>query len=287
MVLIWTKRFKRRETVMDYKRATRNIRRELTDYIEKNKIQSLVIGVSGGIDSALCCALAEPVCNKLGIPLIGRSLPMKGNKQDEKDRAKKIGEYFCTDFYEISLFNFLFHAQREVEGGIVDDNMETKIRNGNIQARLRMIYLYDLAQKHKGMVLSTDNYTEYLLGFWTLHGDVGDYGMIQNLWKTEVYALANWIAQNELQGGKKYDDGGGRYDYLMDCIEAVPTDGLGITDSDLDQLGADTYEKVDNILKAYIAGSKGLEKNPVVQRMLRTQYKRNNPYNIPRIDLMK
>lgn len=57
------------------------------------------------------------------------------------------------------------------------------------QARCRMMYLYDIASRHKGLVMSTDNQTEYQLGFWTIHGDVGDFDPIQDLWKTEVYEL--------------------------------------------------------------------------------------------------
>lgn len=63
----------------------------------------------------------------------------------------------------------------------------TPIANGNLQARCRMIHLYDLAGIHGGLVMSTDNQTEYQLGFWTIHGDVGDFDPIQDLWKTEVY----------------------------------------------------------------------------------------------------
>ncbi len=91
-----------------------------------------------------------------------------------------------------------------------------------------------------GMVLSTDNYTELLLGFWTLHGDVGDYGMIQNLWKTEVYAMARYIVNN--LDNKKAKNA------LQLCIDAVATDGLGITNNDLEQIQAKTYEEVDQIL---------------------------------------
>lgn len=54
-----------------------------------------------------------------------------------------------------------------------EGTLGTPISKGNIQARLRMIYLYNLASIHKGLVMSTDNQTEYQLGFWTIHGDVG------------------------------------------------------------------------------------------------------------------
>ncbi|NOZ36435.1 MAG: hypothetical protein GXO80_14200, partial [Chlorobi bacterium] len=128
----------------------------------------------------------------------------------------------------------------------------------------------------KGMVLSTDNYTELLLGFWTLHGDVGDYGMIQNLWKTEVYAMSRFLVNNleNKEQAKALDE----------CIDAVPTDGLGITNSDLDQIGASSYEEVDKILIHYLKNPNDISvlNLKVVQRKLASEFKRNNPYNIPR-----
>lgn len=138
------------------------------------------------------------------------------------------------------------------------------------------------------MVLSTDNYTELLLGFWTLHGDVGDFAPIQNLWKTEVYDLA-WKFVGLYRAEKSFD----KADALIACIEAVPTDGLGITNSDLDQIGASSYDEVDDLLKQYldVKDKKGqkvygatiqkLEAHPVIKRYNATHFKRNNPYNLP------
>jgi NAD+ synthase len=147
-----------------------------------------------------------------------------------------------------------------------------------MKARTRMIYLYDLAAKYKGMVLSTDNYTELLLGFWTLHGDVGDYGMVQNLWKTEIYAMSKFLA-NQMPKEQK--------EALESCITAVATDGLGITNSDLDQIGAATYEEVDQILlKLYDPhGFEQFADHPVIKRKVNSEFKRNNPYNIPRNEI--
>ena len=265
---------------MNWKEPIDNIRKELTTYITENNIRALVIGISGGIDSALCAALADPVCEFMGIPLIGRSLPISTNKKDEIERAIKVGAAFCTDFKEErnpsleEIYDY-YRKLLSITTGI-DGTIEEKIRAGNIKARLRMIYLYDLAAEHKGMVLSTDNYTELLLGFWTLHGDVGDYGMIQQLWKTEVYSMAQYIVA--------MSDDDTQRSSLLDCIVAAPTDGLGITNSDLDQLGAENYGEVDRILQAWIEGD-GKEKytdHPVVRRYERTHFKRNNPWNIPR-----
>ena len=138
---------------------------------------------------------------------------------------------------------------------------------------MRMIHLYDTAQANNGMVLSTDNLTEYYLGFWTICGDVGDYGMIQELWKTEVYELARYLCTT-LDGYAK--------DALQECIDALPTDGLGISNSDLDQIGAKSYDEVDTILKAVIDGHTVKLNNPVIERYNRTHYKREIPISIPR-----
>lgn len=254
------------------------IRKNLKLYIQDNNICSLVIGVSGGIDSALCCALAKPVCKELNISLIGVSLPCDSNKQDEKDRAGAIITSFCSHQHSLCYpIDKIYEHTFDFILGFEDkdsDSKDVKIRKGNIKARLRMMYLYDVAQKNKGMVLSTDNYTEYMLGFWTLHGDVGDFGMIQELWKTEVYQIANEILMYELEMD-------GEIEALNKCIQAVPTDGLGITNSDLDQLCAESYDEVDSILmddtEVY---------HPIILRRRHTWYKRNNPYNIKRDDII-
>jgi NAD+ synthase len=284
------------------KQAVENIRKELKEYITKNGIKSLVMGISGGIDSALCAALAKPVCDELNIPLIGRSIPIATNKVDEISRAKAVGEAFCTDFeekdlteeYEIlsSKFNFSY-----MKAATPELERKAKIRNGNIKARLRMIYLYNLASLNDGMVLSTDNWTEFLLGFWTLHGDVGDYGMIQELWKTEVYEMAQWLYENELG----FID---QQTALKSCVDCQATDGLGITNTDLDQLipgwtgtSRDGYKEVDKVLhrwatplfpltKSFQLSAEDIEakieNHPVVQRHIKSSYKRNNPTNISR-----
>lgn len=265
--------------ITNYKKAIENIQNELRVYLQKSKLKSLILGVSGGVDSALTAALAKPVCYELELRLFCRSITISTNKPDEIYRAKLIGEAFGHDFREVHLSDTF----EKIIPGIIEDYNQTdtdefsyKIRQGNVKARMRMIYLYDLAGKHNGMVLSTDNYTELLLGFWTLHGDVGDYGMIQNIWKTEVYEMAEYLVAN-------YEDEH-QANALKACIEAVPTDGLGITNSDLDQIGASSYQEVDKILISYLKDQDNSEilKHKVVQRKLGSEYKRTNPFNIPR-----
>lgn len=271
------------------------MRNELKTYCTTNGIKALVLGISGGIDSAVCAALARPVCDELGIQLIGRSLPTSSNDIDEIERAIIVGETFCTKFKEESISSITEAIFSKLTGlrSFRDDDRDLsnddKIRYGNVKARTRMIYLYDLAAFYEGMVLSTDNFTEYLLGFWTLHGDVGDFGMIQELMKSEVYDIADCLADG-------FDTDSPEALALDRCINATATDGLGITNSDIDQLcpelktmsSREAYKRVD------IAIANGL-RNPqskqsvtraIVKKMKATEFKRINPYSIPIETLM-
>lgn len=283
------------KNLLNYEVVAKNIRYELKKYIIDNKLKSLIIGISGGIDSALCVLLAHPVCKELNIPLIGRCLSIESNKSNELKRAHAIGYRFCFDYqhYEITDTYCVIKDMFERLDPPPDNESELdkKIRRGNIKARTRMIYLYNLSQQHKGMVLSTDNLTEYNLGFWSQHGDVGDYGMIQNLWKNEVYSMAQQLALSECDGDKR--------EAIISCIYATPTDGLGITESDLDQIGAKSYQEVDLILQDYFEACMCAEicnhedmfivneiikkiKHPVIKRHINSEFKRKLPINISR-----
>ncbi|MDR3046353.1 MAG: NAD(+) synthase [Bacteroidales bacterium] len=243
------------------------IRNEMDEYIRKYKLNSLVLGISGGIDSALCAALLNPVCQQNHIPLIGRSITIETNSSEEIDRSVKIGENFCTDFQLMDLTPTYYENCKNLI--LLDDTMLSKMRKGNMKARMRMIVLFDLAQLYKGLVISTDNYTEYLTGFWTLHGDVGDYAIIMNLWKTEVYHLSKYLLKeyNSLQ-----------QEALQLCIDATPVDGLGISKSDCEQLQVQNYYEADRLFYEYfVEKDVALETHPLIKRYKSSDYKRNNP----------
>jgi NAD+ synthetase len=161
---------------ISYKETVENLRTILEEYIVKANLKSLVLGISGGIDSAVVAVLVKPVVDKLGIPLIGRSITIGTNSPEEISRAKAIGELFCSDFKEVDLTTHFDTVQDFDETPFGEKVIDTsyKIRMGNFKARMRMMYLYNLASQNGGLVLSTDNMTELLLGFWTLHGDVGN-----------------------------------------------------------------------------------------------------------------
>jgi len=293
---------------MNCNRVIKSLQGSLRDYVTSNDLKSLVIGISGGIDSAATAAVARPVCDFLGIPLIGRSITIVSNKPDEIARALAVGEAFCTDFKEADLSDSFHLMVKELleddEPG--DLTFGRKVRRGNLKARMRMIRLYDLASKNRGMVLSTDNLTELLLGFWTICGDVGDYGMFQHCWKSEVYALAHALVRT-YESDKMHE----RAEALRRCERCEPTDGLGITSTDLDQLGADSYDEVERILKIWKCDDEDkfawdnwlkwegrpssyeeLQKmraetadHTVVKRNIATKFKRNVPIHVSRYDI--
>ncbi len=255
------------------------MREELRSYLTNSGLKSLVVGISGGVDSALAAALVYPVCQELSIPLIGRFIHIESNKPEESNRANEVGRAFCSDYKSVDLTDLYITTRQSIEEDTAAKlgDLSCRIRFGNVKARLRMIYLYNLAQKHCGLVLSTDNHTEIMLGYWTLHGDVGDYAMFANLWKTEVYQCSKWLIENDLTFLEQQHA-------LEVCVDAVPTDGLGTTSSDLEQLKANSYAEVDELLQKYLSGSRDqqLLEHPVIQRHLRSEFKRNNPYNVPR-----
>lgn len=255
-------------------KLAKRIRAKMEDYLESSKLQSLVLGISGGIDSALCAALLQPVCENAGIPLIGRSITIETNKEDEIARSIAVGEAFCHDFQHLDLTE-TFYANKKLLVDF-DDSQLSKLRQGNMKARMRMMVLYDLAQLHRGMVVSTDNYTEFLTGFWTLHGDVGDFAPVQHLWKTEIYALSTFLLKEENEAQRAA---------LQSCIDATPVDGLGISQCDCEQLGVPNYFEADNIFAAFFQGDTSLREHTLIKRYCASEYKRRNPGCISRADL--
>ena len=228
-------------------------------YICSNNLKCMVLGISGGIDSTVVAAICHEVSRQTGIPLIGRSLPTKHNKEGEKSAALLVGKAFCDDFKEVSI-KYPYDAYLDFLEGIDEDI--NPIADGNIQARLRMIYLYNLASIHRGLVMDTDNLTENNLGYFTIHGDVGDFNPIGGLWKTEVFELASYIRgyyhfEAQVHSNPKLiEEASNKAIAIEESLKLKPTAGLGITDSDLDEIGADSYEQVDSILQEILAWKK-------------------------------
>nr|DAL02926.1 MAG TPA: NAD synthase [Crassvirales sp.] len=261
---------------LNYEKVFETLVNETGKYLTDNHIQAMVLGISGGIDSTVTAAICYEVGKQTGIPLIGRSLPIK-NKKDEYNVSGLVGRAFCDDFKVVNLYdsylelveNITYYENPSLKVFPTKHDIDTlpsfmnPVAKGNIQARLRMIYLYNLASVHKGIVISTDNQTEYQLGFWTLHGDVGDFNPLFGLWKTEVYKLAEYI--KKFLESREYLREDGNHSFhnnihvnsqinaLDMSISLTPTDGLGISNSDLEQIGAKSYQEVDDILQEFEA----------------------------------
>lgn len=181
-------------------------------YCRDHGIHYLVVGSSGGLDSAVTLALAERACVKArnaGYRLctVGLILPCHSNPDAERLGRLAI-QRFGAEEAKIELtddFDFLINkrenANQQIRAilektgdkvALADWEKNLRVAQGNIKARLRMMLgTYHVARMMNGLVLSTDNLSEYWMGFWTLHGDVGDYSMIQFLLKgLELYDIA-------------------------------------------------------------------------------------------------
>ena len=249
--------------ITDYGKVFEKLVQKTQDYIVGNNLNCMVLGISGGIDSTVVAAICHEVSKRTNIPLIGRSLPTKFNKKGEVTTADLVGNTFCNDFEVYSLSDIW----EDVENSFMryESKTPTPISSGNIQARLRMIYLYNIASLHGGLVMDTDNLTENNLGYFTIHGDVGDFNPIGGLWKTEVFKLAEWIMNwygsythtyfyTDAPEVIKYKQGNlAKAKAIKESLKLQPTAGLGITDSDLEELGAESYEQVDYILQEILA----------------------------------
>jgi len=226
----------------DYKEVWENLVAGVKDYLDEFGIQSMILGVSGGIDSTVVAAICCEVSKRTGKKLIGMSLMTPTNANDEIESALAVGHEFCNHYsvtYMDKEFEILNRMCEEVNGP------NDSFSSGNIKARMRMLTLFDASAKNKGIVMGGSNLTEVLLGFFTIGGDnISALAPLGSLWKHEVYGLARWIKDNI------YPESAA----LEKAIAIIPTDGNGVVaGGDLAQIapGA-TYEIVDDILMRYI-----------------------------------
>ena len=173
----------------------------LSEYRTKWNVENVFLGMSGGIDSALTAALFK----NAGWNVTGLTLPIH-QEPSETERGIEACESLGIEHLQVDLTqafeSYLEHATEVADANLHGrdfyDSKDARVRGGNIRARLRMITLYNQASLHKGIVASTDNFSELAAGFWTLHGDVGDVAPIQSLTKSwEVPALAEHLGVPE------------------------------------------------------------------------------------------
>lgn len=276
-------------------------------YCQSSDIHYLVIGSSGGLDSAVMLGFSQRACQiatDADFPLtsVGLIMPCQSSPEDERLGREAIrvfgakGIYISLDALYRSLQENTFDKEwldgqiliiRQADGDSLSHwAWLKKIAQGNIKARLRMIMAYHVARMLEGIVLSTDNLSEFWMAFWTLHGDVGDFGLIQNILKgLELYDIAQYLGVPQ------------------EIIDRKPSDGLGISGTDEDQLGAN-YSILDRAMIGLIQQDFGpdgsldqLQNLPVIQgvsksvveklaeRCLRGSFKRQGPVVLSRKDL--
>lgn len=204
---------------------------ELSDYRQQAGIGTAVLGMSGGVDSALTAALFK----KAGWRVIGFTLPIHQNPE-ETERGVEACQALGLEHIHVDLspeYEAMVAGLGKVDETLSEaDTVPARTRRGNLRARLRMMTLYDQAHRFGGLVASTDNFSELGAGFWTLHGDVGDLAPVQGLIKSwEIPWLARAVGVPEK------------------TWRAKPTDGLGIGAGDEAQIGA-TYLEWDIMIFA-------------------------------------
>lgn len=283
--------------ITDYSKVFEVLVDKTVQYVTTNNLKAMILGISGGIDSTVVAAICHEVSKRTNIPLIGRSLPTTFNKKEETTSADLVGNAFCDDYKEVPISKLCWTFSEVLIG--YERFAQTNLANGNIQARLRMIYLYNLASIHKGLVMDTDNLTENNLGYFTIHGDVGDFNPIGGLWKTEVFELAEWLKEYYWQecehihnqeksneACKQYVRMRYKYEAIQESIKLKPTAGLGITNNDLEELGAESYDQVDRILQCLTDNSIPTDTiNDIPDAVLESIVKRHNTSKFKRKQL--
>ncbi len=212
---------------MKTKQRIKHIVRWITDYAKKHDIKSLVVGVSGGIDSAVVSTL----CAHTGIYTLAVSMPIRQSEHTHKLSLAHcswlLSNFTYTDHYNIDLTDTFEHFETATR--VFSD----ELAYANSRSRLRMMTLYQLAQANSGIVVGTGNLVEdFGVGFFTKYGDGGvDISPIADCLKTEVWDMGRELG------------------VLKEIIEAEPTDGLWADGrTDRDQLGMD-YAELERMME--------------------------------------
>jgi NAD+ synthase (glutamine-hydrolysing) len=237
------------------------------DYVRKCRFQSVVLGLSGGIDSALVAVIAKEA---LGADRVwGVAMPSRyssaGSQDDAAQLAKKLGIRYSVVPIE--------NPVREVETSLAElfTGRISDLTEENIQSRLRGLLLMALSNKFGPLVLTTGNKSELAVGYCTLYGDMcGALAVIADVLKTEIYDLARWI---------------NRHGEIIPwaTIEKPPSAELRPDQKDLDSLPP--YEVLDQILRAYVvdeaapaalltAGIPEATVRDVLNKIVSSEYKR-------------
>ena len=213
----------------------------LRDYVDKNGFPGVVLGLSGGIDSALVAVLAVDALGPDRVHAVMMPSPYTSTEslEDAADLAGRLG----IRLDEVSIGP----AMDAMDGMLAQQFGDTAagIAEENIQSRLRGMILMGISNKHGPMVLATGNKSEYAAGYSTLYGDMcGGFAPIKDVWKVEVFDLCRWRNANMPRGGA-----GPEGEIIpVRIIEKPPSAELRPDQKDTDSLPP--YERLDDIMRA-------------------------------------
>ncbi len=210
--------------MQDWKETGTDISNWILDYASSNGISTLVVGVSGGIDSAVVSTL----CARTGLRTMVLNMPVHQEKS-QNDLSNQHMSWLTSNWQNVESHVIDLSSSFDSLSSVLKEKNVTELALANTRARLRMATLYSIAGSNNGIVVGTGNKVEdFGVGFFTKYGDGGvDISPIADLYKSEVYALADSLG------------------IIQDIQDAAPTDGLwpdGRTDEE--QIGA-TYAELE------------------------------------------
>jgi len=241
----------------------------LRDYVGKNGFSDVVVGVSGGIDSALTAALAVEALGAERVHCV--SMPSRFSSEATRADARRLAENLGTDFRELPINE----AAEDFDAILAESfaGRNSDLTEENLQARIRGVLLMALSNKFGWLVVATGNKSELSVGYATLYGDMaGGFALLKDVFKTDVFRLARHL--NERAGKELIP---------ATIIERAPSAEL--RDDQLDEDSLPPYAALDRVLEAYVEQDRSREElsqdgfDPdVVERALalidRAEYKR-------------
>jgi NAD+ synthetase len=247
----------------------------IRDYVHKCGFKSVIVGLSGGIDSALVAVLAAEALGPDKV--LGVSMPARyssaGSLSDAAALAKNLGIR-----YEVLPIEPVFQSVEKQMAKIFAGTKPNEAEE-NIQSRLRGVTLMALSNKFGALVLTTGNKSEMAVGYCTLYGDMcGALGVIADVFKTDIYKLARWINSDPASRA-----GRGKTIIPETSLTKPPSAELRPNQKDQDSLP--DYEILDAILQAYVVENSGREEiikrgfpaqvvNDVINKINFSEYKR-------------
>jgi NAD+ synthase (glutamine-hydrolysing) len=208
----------------------------LRDYVEKNGFTDVVLGISGGIDSALTAALAAEALGPDQVVCV--SMPSQFSSGETRADARAVAESLGTRFMEIPIDPLV-----EATGAALAEafaGTEPGVAEENIQARARGLILMALSNKFGWLLLATGNKSELSVGYATLYGDMaGGFALLKDVYKTDVFRLSRHLNERA-----------GRELIPVSVIERAPSAELRPDQKDEDSLPP--YAELDEVLEAYV-----------------------------------